>query len=98
MKHLDASVVDWRVEKANVACQQCLRCKWVSAIFRVHEIVLQNEDSKKSIGVDWLRRLANAGLFVARDLAGQQKLGWNVLAHAVFLFTLGRQRPTIGSR
>jgi hypothetical protein len=34
-----------------------------------------------------LRRPAStAGLFVARDLAGQQKLGWGVLAHAVFLF------------
>ena len=34
-----------------------------------------NEKYRKSIGVDWLRRLANAGLFVACDLAGQQKLG-----------------------
>ncbi|NMY31943.1 hypothetical protein HBR94_10575 [Pseudomonas sp. WS 5412] len=66
--------------------QHLLRYRWFVAIFWVHEIVLQNEDSKKSIGVDWLRRLANAGLFVACDLAGQQKLGWFVLAHAGFLF------------
>ena len=45
-----------------------------------------NEKYRKSIGVDWLRRLADAGLFVACDLAAKQKLGWFVVAHAVFLF------------